>query len=162
MIPDVSAAWQAYQRMRVLLNGQINRELTRSTGLSEADFDILFFLEQSAETSVRSVALRCGLAWEKSRLSHQLRRMEQRGLIEKAPGAVIHLTEKGRAQIAAARDCHEAAVHRYFGDVLTAEQLAVLSTISERVVARLSEDLPNHGAQPEGAGRSATPDRARH
>jgi DNA-binding MarR family transcriptional regulator len=141
--PDVSAAWQAYQRMRVLLNGQINRELGRTTGLSEADYDILFFLAQSAETSVRSVALRCGLAWEKSRLSHQLRRMEQRGLIEKGPGAVIRLTGKGREQIDAARDCHEAAVHRYFGDVLTAEQLASLATISEQVVARLAQDSPH-------------------
>ncbi len=138
MTPDVLTTWQAYQRMRVLLNGQINRELSRETGLSEADFDILFFMEQSPETSVRSVALRCGLAWEKSRLSHQLRRMEQRGLIEKAPGAVIHLTEKGRAQIAAARDCHEAAVRRYFGDVLTPEQLATLTAISDRVVANLA------------------------
>ncbi|GAA2487373.1 MarR family winged helix-turn-helix transcriptional regulator [Winogradskya humida] len=142
--PDVSAAWQAYQRMRVLLNGQINRELGRSTGLSEADYDILFFLEQSQDSSVRSIALRCGLAWEKSRLSHQLRRMEQRGLIEKAPGAVIHLTDKGREQIAAARDCHEAAVRRYFGDVLSAEQLAALATISDQVVARLTQDSPHH------------------
>ncbi|WP_436534974.1 MarR family winged helix-turn-helix transcriptional regulator [Actinoplanes sp. HUAS TT8] len=144
MTPDVLTTWQAYQRMRVLLNGQINRELSRTTGLSEADFDILFFMEQSPETSVRSVALRCGLAWEKSRLSHQLRRMEQRGLIEKAPGAVIHLTDKGRSQIAAARDCHEAAVRRYFGDVLTAEQLAALATISEQVVAGLAQEHGGH------------------
>ncbi|MDI6104042.1 MarR family transcriptional regulator [Actinoplanes sp. NEAU-A12] len=145
MTPDLLTAWQAYQRMRVLLNGRINRELGRETGLSEADYDILFFLEQSTQTSVRSVALRCGLAWEKSRLSHQLRRMEQRGLIEKAPGAVIRLTDKGRAQIAAARDCHEAAVQRYLGDVLTAEQLAALATISGQVVARLHQDAPPHG-----------------
>ncbi|BCJ52533.1 MarR family transcriptional regulator [Actinoplanes sp. NBRC 14428] len=141
MTADVSAAWQAYQRMRVQLNGRINRELTRSTGLSEADFDILFFLEQSGESSVTSLALRCGLEWEKSRLSHQLRRMEQRGLVVKeAPGAVIRLTDRGREQIAAARACHEAAVRRYFGDVLNAEQLAALTAISDQVVARLTED----------------------
>lgn len=144
MTADVFTTWQAYQRMRVLLNGRINRELGRTTGLSEADYDILFFLEQSPQTDVRSVALRCGLAWEKSRLSHQLRRMEQRGLIEKAPGAVIRLTGNGRAQIAAARDCHEAAVRRYFGDVLSAEQLAALAAISDQVVARLDQDRPHH------------------
>ena len=129
MTPDVSTTWQAYQRMRVLL--------------SEADYDILFFLEQSAETSVRSVALRCGLAWEKSRLSHQLRRMEQRGLIEKSAGAIIRLTDKGRSQIAAARDCHEAAVARYFGEVLSPEQLAALAAISDQVVSRLQQDHPH-------------------
>jgi DNA-binding MarR family transcriptional regulator len=145
---DVSAAWQAYQRMRVQLTGRISRELSRSTGLSEADFDILFVLEQSPEGTLRSVALRCGLDWEKSRLSHQLRRMEQRGLVTKEAGAVVRLTAKGREQIAAARACHQAAVRRYFGDVLSDEQLATLTTISDAVVARLAED----GHAPAHAG----------
>ena len=70
--------------MRLLLNGTMNRELFRSTGLSEADFDILHFLEDSPGQSVRSIALRCGLEWEKSRLSHQLRRMQGRGLITRS------------------------------------------------------------------------------
>lgn len=141
---DVSSAWLAWQRMRTQLNGRINRELSRDTGLSEADFDILFFLSQSGETSVRSVALRCGLEWEKSRLSHQLRRMEQRGLIAKDAGARIRVTDAGREAIAAARACHEAAVARYFGDVLTPEQMTALEEISDRVVARLTESRP-HG-----------------
>jgi len=142
---DVSAAWQAYQRMRLQLNGRISRELHRHTGLSEADFDILFFLEESPDGSVRSIALRCGLEWEKSRLSHQLRRMEGRGLITKSADAVVQLTDKGREQIATARACHGAAVRRYFGDVLTDEQLAVLTTISDQVVSRLSEDRSHLG-----------------
>jgi DNA-binding MarR family transcriptional regulator len=137
---DVSAAWQAYQRLRLQLNGRISRELSRSTGLSEADFDILCFLEESPDGSVRSMALRCGLEWEKSRLSHQLRRMEGRGLITKSAGAVVQLTEQGRTQVAAARACHDAAVRRYFGDVLTADQLAALTTISDQVMGRLSAD----------------------
>jgi len=142
---DVSAAWQAYQRMRLQLNGRISRELHRHTGLSEADFDILFFLEDSPDGSVRSIALRCGLEWEKSRLSHQLRRMEGRGLITKSADAVVQLTDKGRGQIATARACHGAAVRRYFGDVLTDEQLAMLTTISDQVVARLTQDRPHLG-----------------
>src|SRR3954471_9557367 len=112
--------------MRLQLNGRISRELARSTGLSEADFDILFFLEESPDGSVRSLALRCGLEWEKSRLSHQLRRMQDRGLITKSSDAVVQLTDKGREQIAAARACHRAAVDRYFGDVLTDDQLTAL------------------------------------
>lgn len=143
---DVSAAWQAYQRMRLQLNGRISRELYRSTGLSEADFDILFFLEESPGGSVRSIALRCGLTWEKSRLSHQLRRMQDRGLITKTADAVVELTDKGREQIAAARACHGAAVRRYFGDVLTDEQLAALTAISDQVVARLTDDSARDGA----------------
>lgn len=143
---DVTAAWQAYQRMRLQLNGRISRELYRSTGLSEADFDILFFLEESPDGSVRSMALRCGLEWEKSRLSHQLRRMEGRGLITKTVGAVVELTDKGREQIAAARACHGAAVRRYFGDVLTGDQLAALTAIADQVVTRLADDSARDGS----------------
>jgi len=150
---DVTSAWQAYQRMRLQLNGTVNRELFRSTGLSEADFDILHFLEDSPGQSLPSIALRCGLEWEKSRLSHQLRRMQGRGLITKEPGAVINLTDKGREQIAAARSCHEAAVRRYFGDALTEEQLAALTTISDLIVSRIKpahehEGRGGHGDRP--------------
>lgn len=146
---DVSAAWLAYQRMRTQLNGTITRELSRHTGLSEADYDILLFLTEQtgneADGSVRSVAVRCGLEWEKSRLSHQLRRMEERGLITKAPGALIRVTDRGREQIAAARECHDAAVRRYFGDLLSPEELAMLTAVAERVVSRLTGER-HHGA----------------
>ncbi|KQX05072.1 MULTISPECIES: MarR family winged helix-turn-helix transcriptional regulator [unclassified Leifsonia] len=152
-VADVDEAWSSFQRLRTQLTGRINRELTQSTGLSEADFDILFALDESEDKSLRALALRCGLDWEKSRLSHQLRRMESRGLvakeacIEDARGTTIVLTDAGRAAIAAARDCHAAAVSRYFGEVLSAEQLAALSSISSAVLERLAEDAPEpvHG-----------------
>ena len=79
--------------------------------------------------------------------------MESRGLvakeacIEDARGTTIVLTDAGRAAIAAARSCHAAAVSRYFGDVLSAEQLTALSSISSAVLERLAEDAPEpvHG-----------------
>ena len=96
-----AAAWASYQRMRVRLTGRLNQELARKTGLSEADFEILSALTEAPDESVRALALRCGLEWEKSRLSHQLRRMEARGLItreecvEDNRGLVIRVTDAG-------------------------------------------------------------------
>src|SRR5260370_36653441 len=95
------AAWANYQRMRVRLTERINRELAQKAGLSEADFEILSALIESPNESVRALALRCGLEWEKSRLSHQLRRREERGLItrlecaEDNRGSVSRVTEAG-------------------------------------------------------------------
>lgn len=140
-----SSAWASYQRMRVLLSGRINRELSRKTGLSEADFEILFALTEVPDESVRALALRCGLAWEKSRLSHQLRRMEERGLLtredclEDNRGSVIRVTEAGRRLASEARGHYEAAVRRYVIDVLTPEQLEALGAISETLLAQLEE-----------------------
>lgn len=139
------AAWASYQRMRVRLAGRISRDLARATGLSEADFEILTALTESPGEPVRAMALRCGLEWEKSRLSHQLRRMEQRGLVrrehceEDNRGAVVRVTEAGRQLAEKARHYYEAAVRRYALDILSPEQLAALGNIAETVLAQLDE-----------------------
>lgn len=73
-------AWDSYQRMRARLSARIARELTAASGLSEADYEILGALTHE-DRPVRPVTLGQCLGWEKSRLSHQLRRMEQRALI---------------------------------------------------------------------------------
>src|SRR5262245_23548348 len=121
-------AWANYQRMRVRLAERMNRELAQKTGLSEADFEILSALIESPNESVRAIALRCGLEWEKSRLSHQLRRMEERGLISRQECAednrssLISATEAGRKLATEAKVYSEQAVQQYVIDVLTAEQ----------------------------------------
>jgi len=131
--------------MRVRLAEYLNRELARETGLSEADFDILCALTQSGGESVRALALRCGLGWEKSRLSHQLRRMEQRGLVsrelctEDSRGLVIRVTEAGREIAAEALAVHHAAVRRHVYDVLTEDQLETLGTIADTVLMHLEK-----------------------
>jgi DNA-binding MarR family transcriptional regulator len=139
------AAWTSYQRMRARLAERLSRELAAATGLSEADFEILSALAASPQASARALALRCGLEWEKSRLSHQLRRMEQRGLLVREPcgednrGAVVRLTDAGRRLAADARATHERAIRRHVIDVLTPEQLESLRDISETLLARLAE-----------------------
>jgi DNA-binding MarR family transcriptional regulator len=139
------AVWANYQRMRVRLTERINRELAQKTGLSEADFEILSALTEMPNESVRALALRCGLEWEKSRLSHQLRRMESRGLIlreeciEDNRGSVIRITEAGQKLTAEARLHYEQAVQRYVTDALTAEQLETLGSIAQSVLNQLDK-----------------------
>jgi DNA-binding MarR family transcriptional regulator len=142
-------AWETYQRMRVRLAGRLNRDLARETGLSEADYEILAHLTDSTEESVRALALRCGLEWEKSRLSHQLRRMEQRGLVtrdvclEDGRSTVIRVTPEGRRLAAEGRRVHDALIRQYVCDALTPAQLDALGEIGDAVIAGL--DGPRHG-----------------
>src|SRR5690349_16373840 len=90
--------WSRFQVVYGRLAGEINRTLYKETGLSEADAAVLIALLDTPEAQLHSFELRCGLAWEKSRLSHQLRRMETRGLIVRATcpddarSSLIHLT----------------------------------------------------------------------
>lgn len=141
---DHSVAWDSYQRMRVKLASRINRDLTAATGLSEADYEILTALTQQNE-AIRSITLRCGLEWEKSRLSHQLRRMEQRGLIarfdceEDSRSSVVSITDEGRKAHAVAKTTYDAAVQRYVTDVLPSAHLDTLGEIADAVLRQLDE-----------------------
>jgi DNA-binding MarR family transcriptional regulator len=143
--PTQLTAWANYERMRVRLAERINREIAQKAGLSEADFEILSALIESPDDSMRALALRCGLEWEKSRLSHQLRRMEERDLIirqecpEDNRSSLICVTETGRKLANEAKVCYEQAVRQYVVDVLTAEQLQALGSIADKVINRLEE-----------------------
>lgn len=145
-----TTAWIKYQRMRARLTGRLSRELAQKSGLSEADFEILCALTEAPDESVRALALRCGLEWEKSRLSHQLRRMEERGLVlredceEDNRGSVVRVTEAGRKLAAEARRHYDEAVQRYVTGVLTDEQMETLGLIAETILAGLEE--PHHKA----------------
>jgi DNA-binding MarR family transcriptional regulator len=84
------------------------------------------------------------MQWSQSRLSHQIRRMETRGLVrredvtEDGRGTVVVLAREGTRAIAAAAPGHFAAVRQHMIDLLTDEQLRVLGDISETVIGHLS------------------------
>ena len=139
-------AWRAFLQLAVELNARLNRNLVREAGLSEADYAVLVHLSEAPDNRLRAFQLGRALAWEKSRLSHHLTRMERRGLVSRqecptdARGAFVVLTDAGRAAIEAAAPRHVADVRRYFIDVLTPAQLDELTKIADTVVERLGED----------------------
>lgn len=144
--PEEDAAWGAYQQMRVRLAERLNRELATATGLSEADFEILAFLAERPHTPMRAIALRCGLHWEKSRLSHQLRRMEERGLIQRLACPTDHrsfevaITAVGREKARAAKVVHAELVARHVFSALDAEQVAAFHAIADAILGTLVDD----------------------
>jgi DNA-binding MarR family transcriptional regulator len=76
-------AWRGYRRMHALLDLQIARDLAADSGLSETDYDVLSNLSEAAEHQLRLTDLAADMLWSKSRLSHHLTRMQQRGLIRR-------------------------------------------------------------------------------
>lgn len=136
------------------LSARLRRALQQDAGLSDADYAVLVHLSEAEDGRLRAFELAAALGWEKSRLSHQLRRMEQRGLVGREGcdtdrrGSFAVLTEQGAGAIAAAAPQHVAEVRRWFVDVLTPEQLDALAEISEAVLAGLEEE---DGAMDEGS-----------
>jgi len=128
------------------LSAALNRQLARDSNLSNADYAVLVQLSESTEQKLRARDMVLAIGWEKSRLSHHIRRMEKRQLVgrEECPtdgrGAFITLAPAGRAAIEQAAPGHVNAVRSYFVDLLTAEQLVAFAEIAEAVGVRLRAD----------------------
>lgn len=139
-------AWRGYLALNTQLNAELSRQLQGGSDLSLADFEVLVQLTDSPDGRVRSFQLGRALQWEKSRLSHQVTRMERRGLVSRegcpsdGRGAFVVVTPEGRRAIEAAAPGHVEAVHRLFFDVLSEEQVATLTEISDQVLARLDDE----------------------
>jgi DNA-binding MarR family transcriptional regulator len=141
--PEQERAWRRYRRMRTLLDLQIARDLKRDSGLSEPDYDVLSTLSESPDGSWRAREFAARLLWSTSRLAHQIRRMEQRGLVQRrgtgedARGAVVALTEQGWAALRAAAPPHVASVRRNLIDLLTPAEVRALDEIASKVIDNL-------------------------
>jgi DNA-binding MarR family transcriptional regulator len=142
-------AWRGYMRMRTLLHAQIVRDLAREADLSGPDYDVLSNLSEAPGRRSRLGDLAARMAWSKSRLSHHITRMEQRGLVAREDcasdgrGAFVVLTEAGFRVIQAAAPGHVASVRRHFIDLLSRDQLEALTRITDTVVGHLAEDQPS-------------------
>jgi DNA-binding MarR family transcriptional regulator len=140
---EEARAWRSFIRMSDVLRTQLARDLQQESGLSEADYAVLVQLSDEPEGRLRMTDLATRMLWSKSRLSHQIGRMESRGLVRKedcpsdARGAFAALTPAGFAEIRRAAPAHVESVRRHFINLLNSEQLAQLGLISDRVLSHL-------------------------
>jgi DNA-binding MarR family transcriptional regulator len=145
-------AWRAYRRMFTLLESTLASELAENTGLSMADYTVLSNLVEVEGRRWRLTALAEHIRWSQSRLSHQITRMEERGMVAReraegdARGAWVVLTKAGLRAIAEATPTHLSGVRRHMIDLLTRDQLRELGEIGEIVVQHLTEDGPGAGS----------------
>jgi DNA-binding MarR family transcriptional regulator len=152
-------AWRSLQLMQMRLDGALARQLARDSGLSYPDYTVLVALTGSSEGRMRLFELARLLGWEKSRVSHHIARMAERGLVAKdrcgsdRRGAFVLVTEVGRQEIEAAAPGHLEIVRRLFVDRLTPQQLDAVADAAETVLAALDEAS---SAEP-GSTASAAP-----
>ena len=137
-------AWRAFMHAHHQLVMHLHRGLQES-GLSGADYEVLAVLSADDEGRMPARDLCNALGWEKSRVSHQMRRMEADGLIgreanpDDARSTMVRLLAAGRAAIEKAAPRHVQDVRRNFIDLLTPAELETLTTLNERVLHHLGE-----------------------
>ncbi|MFC4563446.1 MarR family winged helix-turn-helix transcriptional regulator [Nocardiopsis mangrovi] len=136
---DEQAAWDSFIRMQETLVGRLSRLVQADSGMSASDYLVLHKLTETDGRRMRILELAKHLEWEKSRMSHQTRRMMKRGLVAReecpddARGAFIVATPDGCKAIETAAPLHVEHVRRLFIDALTPNQLRTLGRLSKRV-----------------------------
>jgi DNA-binding MarR family transcriptional regulator len=136
--------WQSYRDLYRELTGALEARLVRNSGLSGADYALLHPLSVSECGVLRTRDLGRSIGWERSRLSHQVSRMEKRGLVVReecesdARGSMVRLTEVGRAAIESAAPDHVEAVRGFVFDVLSREEQDTLTSLLDRVLEGLA------------------------
>ena len=140
-------AWRAFARIRLQLDRALAERLEANAGISSADYVVLLVLFEAEDRRLRAVRIAGLIAWEKSRLSHHLTRMEQRGLVRREDcdddlrGKWVVLTNDGRRAVLKAMRDHNRALREYFFDVVTDEEQAVLSRLSDRVLGAIDPEV---------------------
>lgn len=142
---DEQRAWRTYLRMSTLLPAQLNRQLQRDSGLSLPEYEVLVQLSEAAGQRLRPYQLCEALNWEQSRLSHQLTRMERRGLVAREEcaadgrGAFVILLADGASALRSAAPGHVAAVRQLIFDRLDDSQRAAFEDACAAILGALSQ-----------------------
>jgi DNA-binding MarR family transcriptional regulator len=141
---DEQRAWRAYLEATVLLFDALDRQLQRDARIPHTYYEILVRLSEAEGRSLRMSELAERTRSSRSRLSHAVARLEERGWVvrrdcpEDRRGQLAELTEDGLDVLAGAAPGHVEAVREHLIDRLTPEQLRSLTEIGEAVVAGLS------------------------
>ncbi len=145
--------WRAWIAANALLTDAFSRDLQESHGLTLADYEILVRLSEAPESGGADTGRRMRMSdlaeatlSSRSRLSHQIDRMERAGLVERMPcaddkrGYFAVLTAAGWDTLVAAAPSHVDSVRARIVDVLTPEEFAALGNASQRLLDHLGAE----------------------
>lgn len=129
---EQQVSWRAFLVGSARLTGALGAQLESESGISLSEYEVLVRLSESENHTLRMSQLAEELVHSRSRLTHTVRRMEERGFVERTAcsddgrGVNCRMTEAGYAQLVAAAPGHVRAVREALVDRLTDAQLAAL------------------------------------
>jgi len=136
--PQELRVWHAFKVMGEEVLARVGRDLAAGAGLSGPEFGVLSRLASIGKGEMRQQDLARSMGWDKSRLSHQLTRMQERKLVERCEAekrvVLVVLTKQGREKLEAARPIHAESVRRNLLGRLSAEQIATVVRVSNILI----------------------------
>jgi DNA-binding MarR family transcriptional regulator len=158
---DERAAWLRLLAVVQLLPGVLDTQLRTTSRLTHFEYFVLAMLSEAPERTLRMTTLAQRTNATLPRLSHVVRRLEERGIVERSPcpddgrATNARLTDVGWETVVAAAPGHVTAVRRHVLDPLTREQLRQLRAIGDALLSRLDPDgRLTDLYDPEGSGRT--------
>ncbi|MGJ6968561.1 MarR family winged helix-turn-helix transcriptional regulator [Streptosporangium sp. G11] len=145
---DEQRTWRAFLAASQLVQEELDRQLQRDSGMPHAYYAVLVKLSEAPERMMRMSELAAEVNSSQSRLSHAVKRLEERGWVRREPCAADKrvswaiLTDQGLAVLAAAAPGHVEAVRQTLFDRLDPEQLRRLAEICAAILTRPDPDLP--------------------
>ena len=143
---DQLAAWVRLVSVIELLPGVLDSQLRRDAELTHFEYYVLAVLSDAPRRTLRMTALAAQTNATLPRLSHVIRRLEERRLVERFPcpqdarATNARLTPVGWAKVRATAPGHVATVRQYVIDALTPDQLHQLTGITDAVLRRLDPE----------------------
>lgn len=143
---DELIAWVQLVAVVELLPGALDSQLRRDAQLSHFDYFVLAMLSEAPERTLRMTSLAQRTNATLPRLSHVVRRLEERGLVERFPcpedgrATNARLTDVGWTKVVETAPGHVENVRQQVLDALTPRQVQQLSQITEAVLRRLDPD----------------------
>ncbi|MEV6171907.1 MarR family transcriptional regulator [Streptomyces sp. NPDC051954] len=140
---DELRIWRDFVETTDALRAELASRLQGDSSLSTGDYAVLLALREAEGRRLRSSDLASHIGWQRSRLSHQIGRMELRGLIRRdecltdGRGAEVVLTPKGAEAFRDASLPHLRAVRELFVSALTPDQLAAADEIAKALRTHL-------------------------
>jgi len=157
---DDLATWLSWLRLSAELPAALNRQLQADSDLTLQDYDVLVQLSGTPEGRLRISALARAIHWERSRLSHHVKRMEARGLVvreacdDDGRGNFVALTPAGSAALDQASPGHVRTVQELFFGGLDAAERRTLGGLTAKMLAQVGgpdADPPADGGSADGA-----------
>ena len=140
---DEQLAWRAWLFSSLLLHDRLDRDLIRETGIPHAYYEILVQLSETPGHSLRMSELAERCLSSRSRLSHAVARLEERGWVrrqvcaEDGRGQLAVLTDEGFAALEGAAPVHVESVRTHLLDRLSPEQISAMRDIGETLLRHL-------------------------
>jgi DNA-binding MarR family transcriptional regulator len=138
--------WRGWIAASMLLPDRLSRDLQEQHGLTGTDYQILVELSESPERRMRMSTLADRTLLSRSRLSHQVDRMERAGLVTRevctqdGRGMYAVLTDRGWDTIVAAAPDHVESVRRHLMDRLSAEEFEAFGNACLKIASGLREE----------------------